>query len=206
MYTVYNNGQHYAFIDGFTRRYYKTINVPVERGTFVQPILSANGTLGGNSFAVQANQEANASPGSPYAYYAFDDNTSTYWRSGTTTGWLVFYSPTPIAVKTLTWTCFYMYPTSGTVEASNDNSSWTELCKWTNSNSTSFNIVVNSNVDYKYYRINITGISKDVIHCQELDITATYVVKDAYSYETEGTADDYDRYEDVPNMKGVEIK
>ena len=40
----------------------------------------------------------------------------------------------------------------------------------------------------------------------EIQLTAKEFVAPAYSYETEGTADDYDRYEDVPNMKGVEIK
>lgn len=195
---------YYAVVNGFKRIYYKTVHVPAERGPFVQPILSANGTYGGSAFAVAANAEVQDSD-SPYkAYQAFDNNSSTYWRgaNNSQSGWIGFYNPTPIAVQKLKWTCFYNYPTAGKVRASNDNSSWVDLCEWTNSNSSSFEIDVNSSVDYKYYRIRVKSTNlKDNVHCGELDITATYTTKEAYSYETEGTAEDYDRYEDVPNCQ-----
>lgn len=197
-------------VNGYTRKYYKTItvNVPEETQTFTQPVLSANGTLGGNSFAVSASGE-NQSGSNPYrAYEAFDNNASTYWRcSNTTSGWIQFYNPKPLHVSTLKWGYFYSYPTGGSVLGSNDGTNFDTLTTWTNSSAADFTITVNSTKAYKYYRITVTGVNTDVVHCKDMTITATEVIKEAYSYsqEVESTIDDYDRYEDVLNIFEVRI-
>lgn len=185
-------------------RYYKY-------DTWTQPVLSADGTMGGDSFATSASAWNLVSSGSiaqPYA--AFDKNTSTYWRSGTTSGWLQFYNPSPIKVSTIKWGYFYNYPTGGNVQGSNDGNAWTTLANWTNSSASDFTIQVNSNAFYKYYRINITGVNTDVIHCLEFTINAIlstykevtssddYDFTESYSYAEEVTStDDYDFTKEV---------
>lgn len=192
-----------SFAKGLTRKYYKTVDVPAEYTAWTQPVLSANGTMGGTTFAVAANVQTNVS-GVRYAWYAFDNNASSYWR-GNSTGWISFYNPVPLKVASIQWVYFYSYPKGGTVEGSNDNSQWVKLCDWTNSAAANFTITVNSTTEYKYHRVNITGVNKDVIHCVKLNITASYKTREAYSYETESTADDYDRYEDVPGYYATVI-
>ena len=194
----------YCIIDGYTRKYYKTINVAEKTQTFTQPTLTANGTLGGTTFAVSASSE-NQSGSNPYrTYEAFDNNSSTYWRcTNTTSGWIQFYNPNPLYVTSLTWGYFYSYPTGGSVQASNDGNTWTTLKTWTNSSAADFVITINSNIAYKYHRINVTGVNKDVVHCTQITITATELLAEAYSYETDGTEEDYDRYVDFPNLFSI---
>ena len=164
----------------YKRTYYKKSN-------FIQPVLSSNGSLGGSTFAVAANSESSISEGGK-AYHTFD-NQWYYWRAWTSTGWLVFYNPAPLRVSKILWECFYMYPTAGTVEGSNDGTIWTKITDWTNTRSDRFDILVNSNADYKYHRININKINYDYIHCREIDITAAMI--------TDGSASDHDYYEDL---------
>jgi len=145
---------------------------------FIQPTLTANGTLGSDKFAVLANAETQSGT-SPYrTYEAFDNNSSTYWRSGTATGWIEFYNPKPLKVTNLKWGYYFNYPTGGNVQGSNDGSTWTTLTTWTNSSANDFNISLSSNTNYyKYYRVNVTGVNTDVVHCGQLYITATYQEK-----------------------------
>lgn len=139
---------------------------------WTQPTLSANGSVGGNAFAVTGSAESNSS-GNRYFYHAFDNNTSTYWRCNSGTGYIEFYNPVPLRVTNLKWTYYYCYPTGGNVQGSNDRTNWTTIKTWTNSSAADFNISLSSNNNaYKYYRINITGVNKDVIHCKQLTITA----------------------------------
>lgn len=165
------------------RDYYK--RVYYKKTSWTQPTLSANGSVGGASFAVSASAATNP------AYYAFDFSSSTYWRSGTASGWIQFYNPIPLLVSNIRWGYFWCYPTGGTVAGSNDGSTWTTIWSWTNNNAADFNINVNSDTAYKYHRINITGVNKDVIHSTQLSITAFAL--------TQGTADDYDYYIDTPS-------
>lgn len=187
-----------SFANGIARKYYKTVHVPAEYTDWAQPILAANGTMGGDNFAVAANAQTANSGGTRYIWHAFDNNSSSYWR-GNSTGWISFYNPVPLKVASIQWVYYYSYPKGGTVEGSNDNSQWVKLCDWVNSTAGNFNIAVNSPTEYKYYRINITGVNTDVLHCTKLNITASYISRPSYSYEIEGTVDDYDRYEDAPN-------
>lgn len=140
-----------------------------------QPVLSANGTMGGSEFACSVSAYKLTSTGTVAdAYGAFDSVPSTYWRSGTASGWIQFYNPTPLKVSTLRWGYFYSYPTGGDVQGSNDGSIWDTLTTWTNSSASDFEIPVNSPNAYNYYRVNISGVNTDVIHLTQLGITATY--------------------------------
>ena len=190
------DGKRYLFANGYKmkRRYFKT--VPEKTKTFSQPTLSSNGTMGGSAFACSASSEdANdTAPGN--AYHAFDNNSSTYWRcNNTTSGWIQFYSPDPLRVSKIKWGYFFSYPTKGTVKGSNDGSSWATLKSWTNSSAADFTITISSTVGYKYHRVTVTGVNKDVVHCAKMTVTAIEVTQEAYEVEVqEGEA--YDRYQD----------
>lgn len=161
----------------YKRAYYK-------KTPWAQPTLSADGSMGGASFAASASAATNP------AYYAFDSKPSTYWRSGTASGWIQFYNPIPLLVSNIRWGYFYSYPTAGTVQGSNDGIAWDTVASWNNSIAGDFDIQVGSDAAYRYYRVNITGVNKDVIHCYQLNITAEEIA--------EGAADDYDYYVDEP--------
>lgn len=180
------------------RSYYKRIYY--KKTPWTQPTLTANGTAGGDSFAVSASAEGTGTQFHP-AYNAFDNNSSTYWRSGTTTGWIQFYNPVPLLAQSIRWIYFYCYPTGGTVEGSNDGGTWKAVSTWTNSIAGDFDIQVGSDAAYRYYRVNITGVNKDVIHSSQLNITAEEIAEgaaDDYDYYVDETAteDDYDYYVD----------
>lgn len=126
--------------------------------TFVQPTLSANGTMGGASFAVDVSSIVNPY----YAYLAVDGGTSTFWNSGAASGeWFEFYNPIPIKVSNLNIRnrFDYNYAITGyTVYGSNDGSNWTSLTSGTNNITTAnatWDIPIPSNNQgfYKYYKI-----------------------------------------------------
>ena len=138
---------------------------------FSQPILTENGTMGGRSFAVSADNETN---GNAPAYHAFDNNDDTFWRGGNVPGYIDFYNPTPIKVTSISWGFFYSYPTLGNVQGSNDYSDWTTITEFTNDYDGDFTIDMSGNTNsYKYYRINISAVNRDVIHCKNLTIVGT---------------------------------
>lgn len=187
--------QMYAICEGVgtKRRYFKTVNVDAVTKTFSQPTLSSEGTMGGGSFAVSASANSDGNG----VYSVFDSSTSTYWRSGTSSEWIQFYNPNRLKVTRIKWGYFYSYPKSGTVQGSANGSSWTTLKSWTNSSASDFTITLSTTGFYKYYRINISSVNRDVIHCANLAITATEEVTAAYSYEVEvSSTDSYDRYID----------
>ncbi len=169
------------------RKYYKA-------GAWQQPVLSANGKLDGDDFAISASTET--SSGSHYAYAAFDGSTSTYWRASAATGYLTIYNPVPLKVSAISWGNYYSYPTAGNVAVSKDGESWTVLKEWTNSVpdlNVSWKIDLSDNAGYfKYYRINITAINKDVVHCYGIGLTAVQ--------RLEASRDDYELYEDKHTM------
>lgn len=144
--------------------------------SFVQPVLSADGTLGGSSFAVSLSYAYN----SYYAYRAFDNSSST-WAASTANNYLIFYNPSALKVSNISITnsgyaneCISGY----TLYGSSDNSNWTALVSGTNSStaaSANWNIsVAEANRGfYKYHKLYATGLSYWDI-CQ-FDISATYI-------------------------------
>lgn len=179
-------------VKGVVKRYWKYIN-------FVQPVLSANGTMGGDSFACTQTSVYE----SEYAWKAFDNNESTQWTNKGNTGSLTFYSPQALKVTNINvmngCTSGYVRAIrSGSVYGSKDGNSWIKLKDFTNSN---YNLkgvwnidLTNNTSNYKYYKIDVVG-DGSYARITELNITAQKVV--------EGTASDYDYYTDVLEYKGV---
>lgn len=150
---------------------------------WVQPILSANGTLGGSSFAVAASSEYSTSY---QAYMAFRaDFDTSYWHSASQTDnnwYLIFYNPTAIKVSKLDCTAYVtnQCATGGKLQASNDGKTWTNICNFTtnvSNQSDKFVIDARNNTNfYKYYKILFTGSSSTYVDIGEVVIWATYQV------------------------------
>lgn len=171
---------HYG--DNIITKYYK-----YTYAKWNQPTLSANGTVGGSSFACTGSAETNSN-GDRKFFHAFDNKSDTYWRNNSGSGYITFYNPKPLKVTNIKWGYFYSHPTGGNVQGSDNNSTWTTIATWTNSTAGDFNINLNSNTKYyKYYKINVTGVNTDVIHCKSLTITA-----EERTGSVESTKDNYD--------------
>ena len=162
---------------------------------FTPPILTANGTIGGNAFAVYASSEN--SPKNYGAWRCFDDASTTYyWQSALTSPvYYTIYNPTPIKISNIHlknrsssrrgWT-------SGSVQGSNDNSNWTNiLSSWTNSAVTAgaeWDIAANSSVNYKYNRITfssyVSGSGLGYPGIIQMTLTSTYQTSTTTYYWT----------------------
>lgn len=149
--------------------------------TFTRPNLSANGTMGGNAFAVTAT--ANTSN----AYIAVDGNTSTliYWSGtkgkGASTDYL-FYNPDALKVSTLVckWsssTTTYIAD-SIIVYGSNDNSTWTQIASSSYVSGATRTVTVNSSSFYTYHKLTMKNkgtTAQSIVRLVELTINATYI-------------------------------
>lgn len=132
---------------------------------FIQPVLSANGTIGGSSFAVLADSEFNRSGNLDYAWHAFDGNThvsatypSTFWNS--TSGqphWIEFYNPSLLVVTNIK---IYngengSVPKDWEFQYSDDGTTWTTLESGTNTvtgTGIDWNFNVANSGSHRYYR------------------------------------------------------
>lgn len=155
-----------------------------------QPVLSANGTLGGDSFAVSATTQYD---GNYAAWKAVNGVKDTYaWLSsnGVRSADYIFYNPTAILVKKLTITnrggtdvcCI----TTGTMYGSNDNENWTELTTFTNDITAingEWDIELPSNYTaYKYHKLSVnTDSSHHSVGIGELTIEAYQILARKHS-------------------------
>lgn len=158
---------------------------------FQQPILTANGTLGGDSFAVASyNAEANYP-----IWQGFDGSTSTNWLSNgdASSTYFIFYNPIPIKVTSLQITNrtgvdqqYNRAIRSGTVYGSNDNETYTQIGIFTNSDYTigsiwSIDLSTNTNY-YKYYKVECVG-DGTAVSFSEVKINATYLLNAEQSWQ-----------------------
>lgn len=181
-----------------SRDYYK-----YQYNSWTTPTLTANGTLGGTSYAVtSANQYS-----SEAAYKAFDKNNSTQYTTNGNTGTLTFYSPLPLNVTKIKirngYASGYIRPISSIgVYGSNDNTTYIKLrnIDYTNTNKTvssEWEFSLDSYTGgYKYIRFNTTG-DGSYARITEMTITATSVEI------INGTESDYDYYIDTNKTYGL---
>ena len=155
--------------------------------TFTQPVLSANGTLGGSSFAVKASSEINTNykafrafwtPKSG-AYYAWSSAVSSTDKSP----YMEWYYQYKLKVTKLTFTNGTNYagyaPKTVSLYGSDDNSSWVQIgSSYTNSNQNSagkWNVDYSSNTSfYKYHKCAFTYNRTQVI-LDFIAITGKYI-------------------------------
>ena len=147
---------------------------------WTQPVLTANGTLGGDSFAVFCDSPNNTSYP---AYYAFDSSTSTF--AVTHEADYIIYNKNPINITKIDMTVrgsSYQYK-GGTLYGSNDNINWKEIIALSALTNGSWDISSNTGY-YKYYKFS--GSAGDW-QPKTLTLTATQ-----QTGSVESTADDYD--------------
>lgn len=136
--------------------------------TWEQPVLSENGVLGGESFAVYANVNADNKP----AWQMFDDSWSTYWQSnaigiGNTTD-LIVYNPNPLRLLSTLFTNRSENRGGSpiSVYGSNDNLTWDELildAAASTLHHTYAHIHVKSLKYYKYYKFVFTAVEYSTV-------------------------------------------
>ena len=187
-----------ACFDLIERKYYKkTIR------SFEQPVLTWNGILGGDTFAVSTNNFPWSNHSKCYQW--FDGTTSGQQGNGTAHtggGYVIFYNPNPLKLYSTygykgysgDWFDVYYY-------GSDDGENWTLIKSFSNGLRTTN--VVDSQTFYKYHKVyNKTGFSHDGNGygggLSELIITANEEV-----YLDIGTPDDYDYYEDVYAVRAL---
>lgn len=196
--------QSYNFIKEVTKyyknvtRYYKYIEQ-----SWVQPILTENGTFGVSNLAVRASSERDIR----MAYKAFDgsnlDSEVDCWHTdgGAKSGWLSWYSKNPIKILSLTIYNRPMWNNDATtvnsikdweLQVSNDGITWRTIKNGTNGDNVAqsgWGIAVDSTVQVfsNYWRLNILSGNGNNICVGEIKIRA--IAKN--SYEVSST-DDYD--------------
>lgn len=145
---------------------------------FVQPVLTADGTLGGNSFAVSATSSIKNAIYSP-----FDGTTNTSWLSANASPQTyTFYNPQGLKILSIitenTDRGGWGHITDGTVDGSNDNANWTTLKSFSGVGSGKQTVTINSPAFYKYHRIVATK-STYANHMQlvKLTLNATYMTQ-----------------------------
>ena len=200
---------------------------------FEQPVLSDNGTLGGDSFAVYAS--SNYEEGTQIAYCVFDSDDTNYWSASDNTKPVDFiiYNPLEINITNLNITNSdggSSYPntgiTTGTIYGSNDNTDWVEIQSFNNSTTaraTSWDLSLSSNSQYyKYYKIHITDtsfvinsthkfiqinkikITANVRIASENDVWLDTSVKPYKSYKSNGSDWEEFNYVNLPQSITVE--
>lgn len=159
-----------------------------ESAPFEQPVLSSNGTLGGDSFAIKATKTYSGN-----AYNCFDNKNDTYWYADSSYPYeLTMYNNQPICITNMQIMngSYERLPYKGKVFASNDNKNWTELTTWTNPNSDTYgvwNIDLSENTNaYLYYKLSITQDNANGYGAQisNINLTATIGVSALDKYNS----------------------
>ena len=183
-----------------------------------QPVLTANGTMGGDSFAVSASSVKDAAR---QAWNAFDGIKSTssengnWHSSGAAPAWLSFYNPNALKISRMTITNRQNYSDISSavidyqIQTSDDGSIWNTIYTGTNTEvggSASWVIDLSgvSNNISKYWRIYVTSSQNtstgNYVSIGEIEITAREAVV------TSGTPSDYDFVGDAKSYALRNIK
>ena len=167
-----NGGTGYMDSSGTVSTANQDISIPVTLTeatvqTFTRPNLTANGTLGGDSFAVGSQSGNTQYP----AYYAVNGNGGNYWI-GTTytssgTSYLpryYMYNPNPLKISqlvlTFTGTSYMPNAQSSTINnlsiyACDDNESYESLALDYSISGNTITVSITNPKSYKYYRIHL---------------------------------------------------
>ena len=163
---------------------------------FVQPTLTADGTLGGADFACACDSTYNRGGNPDYAWHAFDGRTnvsttypSSFWNSGSgQPHWIEFYNPQPLEVTNIK---IYngesgSVPQDWQFQCSDDNSTWTTLTSGTNTTTgqgADWNFNVTDSGNHKYYRFyTTTSQGQYSAHLTIAEIVITGLVGAGYGW------------------------
>lgn len=166
---------------------------------WTQPVLTANGTLGGDSFAVSSSSNYSGWP----AWKAFDGvlTGSNGWSASANSypQHIIFYNPVKILVSNINIMNHVSKDggfTAGNIYGSDDGFIWVLINSFTNdviTKGVTWDINLSNNKSfYKYHKIEITAgsgfASNNLPKCQEITITA--------KTSSKSTEADYDYYVD----------
>ena len=131
---------------------------------FTVPTLSANGTMGGSSFAVSSTYSS-----STYAIWkAFDKSSSTYARLSINNSF-TFYNPDALFVTAITFNTDKNFSIAS-VEGSSDNNDWEDLTYTYNSSTKTITLAgING---YKYHRVTVNGWTGSTLYVYEISVTS----------------------------------
>lgn len=155
---------------------YKSKRVYCKYQDWEQPVLTANGTLGGDSFAVSSNLSD--------FYKAFDDNNDSYINGFNENCWFVFYNPNPLkvsAIEMLSTSADYT-PRAGTLEYSDDNATWVKVFDWNSNSANPYMMTVDAG-RHKYWKVTVVtrGSSIGNADIKSVKITAQESVESTSS-------------------------
>lgn len=196
-YDYYEDIDAYKAYKETVRHYYKYI-------PFVQPVLTANGTMGGDTFACNQSSYHTEKDGTKReAWQAFDNNTGTRWQvngiSLSTFYDIEWYCPIPIITSSLSMQTSTNYPVKDYVlYGSNNYRDWIELASGTNAGSSvdwTITIVADKQKEYSYFRLSCKPTNTTSMMVNSIGINAVYI--------TEGTSSDYDFYKDINEYKVI---
>lgn len=141
---------------------------------------------------------------SSYAYaYAFDGSTSSAWRAGSTTmpQYIGMDFEVPVAIYKVSVYLLSYYPNQYTVQASNDNLTYVDICSgsFVNSTNGTQSIITNTSAKYQYWRLNITSIYSSVLSIPEISFYEAVKRVNAKAFTVKSKEYDY-----VPEGKLVD--
>ena len=186
---IYGNGIYGEFVDYISDLYdenpnasyfAKSTNVVL---SWLQPYMTTNGIIGTSSFALSSN--VSQLSGSSDIYTIMNNVTGAGFHSvqGTTTGYIDFYSSTPLRITNIHVTNqtdsggANRASAAGTIYGSNDGTNWTTLVSYTNTQqaaSGEWDITIPNTSFYNYYRWeSTTGGSGGYWTIAHIKITAT---------------------------------
>lgn len=159
---------------------YKNSNLTLDVvENWIQPVLTENGILGGDTFAVSAVNEVYPA----FRCFASDRNTAepACWQSNASQSSFTLYNPIALNItniKITNKTSYVRAIASGKVLGSNDNEIWEEIKSFSNTNNSagaSWNIDLSDNTKFfKYYKLDsLTGLESGFVCIGCMDITAT---------------------------------
>lgn len=180
-----------CYVPNYTKRHYWKYQYL----QWTQPVLTQNGTIGGDSFAVDG-----PSTGTNYPVWAAFGNTTLFWAATDSTSvavTLYLYNPNPLKVSSLYWKIKdnNRYPTTWEWYGSNDNQTWTLINNGTN-NSGEFTLSFDDTNGYTYFKLYMPTNNRGV-NAQTITLTAQERVVVA------GTEQDYDFYTDDNTYFGI---
>ena len=143
--------------------------------TYNRPNVNSNGTFGVDNLSVQVDSTYdNSYP----AWKVFDGITNSgFWHAnGNSSHWIKWYHTIPVKISKLkifngNYSSYEIR--TYTISGSNDNSSWVELISGTNNNTSDWSgwdINVNSNNAYSYYKLDCTSQSGNYLYICEIQI------------------------------------
>lgn len=149
--------------------------------------MTSNGTLGGNTFAVEGTAKSSGND----LYQLMGDNIdwTKQYQHRQNSGYITFYNPTPFKLEEFTIQVNGNAPSINCVMyGSNDNTNWTQVASRPTSSPTAVPDVwtINSPDFYKYYKYTYDATN---YYSQGKTTIIYYLHVSGY---TEGTAQDYD--------------